>query len=198
MQMFRDVDSTSNMSHFSSSSQSPSSKKAKLVANIMISVNRIGPQCLLSSSRGVVRCATIREVGLYGCHRADCANILLPAVAKMLTLTMGRLEAVRLQGCTFPSPSNKASQKDRKGSRISAQSTSPGLKNTSDHRPGYWKPKRNMRSSVTVALSNAIAACATSVDPPSSLCTLDLSGSTMGSHAAMVRQSMPNLEVHQS
>ncbi len=51
---------------------------------------------------GVPHCATLRDVGLHGCHRLDCARVLLPAVAKMLLLTVGRLHTLRLPGAVLP------------------------------------------------------------------------------------------------
>ena len=123
---------------------------------------------------GVVHCKTIREVGLYDCHRSDCANILLPAVAKMLLLTKGRLQTLRLRGCKFPPPSEPIGN----GTNNNPESRHSSVQSRS-HR-------KRPHSKATFVLYNAILESSTSVDPPAALCTLDISDTTMGSHAAML------------
>ena len=110
---------------------------------------------------GVTHCKTMRVVSIEGCHLVECSSVLLPAVAKMLRLTAGFIHTVRLPGCNFPSSRGRSPKKRRKHSSTTS-------------------------SVCTKIFCNAVSDCTSAVVGKTSLTSLDISHSTIGSSASIM------------
>ena len=108
---------------------------------------------------GIPHCKTIKVVSIIDCHLTSCANVILPAIAIMLSRTMS-LNKLCLPGIHFPPLHNK-----RRGN-------SPKKK--------HW----NSKPSSTKLFCNAVLDCTAGVS--SSLTELDISGSNIGTAASML------------
>ena len=115
---------------------------------------------------GISHCKTIRIVSVEDCHLTACANVLLPAISKMLLLTAASghsLHTLRLPGLKFPALKNLRGNSPKKKRRNNKSSTS---------------------SSIVKTFCDAIVTATD--DPSSSFTALDISRSTIGNSASIV------------
>ena len=111
---------------------------------------------------GVTHCKTLRVVSIEGCHLVECSSVLLPAVAKMLRLTAGFIHTLRLPGCNFPSSRGRSPKKRRS------------------------KHSSTTSSVCTKIFCNAVSDCTSAIIGKTSLTSLDISHSTIGTSASIM------------